>query len=92
MKCPKCDSEMTESGICPNCKQILVKDSDSFWWLIFGLFLPIVAVVLYIIWRAKKPMCAKRLIFGAIISLCVLVLVYFIVVILAIVSGGSVFS
>ena len=92
MKCPQCDGEMTESGICPNWKKIAIKDSNSFWWFVFALVLPIVAIVLYFVWRTKKPMCAKRLIVGAIISLCILLLVYFIFVILAIIAGGSVFS
>lgn len=92
MKCQQCNSEMNDSAICPNCKKVAVKDSDSFWWFVFALVLPVVAIILYLVWRTKKPLCAKKLIYGAIISLCILLLVYFIFVILAIVTGGSVFS
>lgn len=94
MKCENCGNELTESGVCVNCKTVYVdvNDSTSIWWLIFALFLPVVAVILYVLWRYKKPVCSKRLALGSIISLSVLLVFYLVMVILAIATRGGIFA
>ncbi len=94
MKCEKCGGELTESGVCAKCKTVYVniQDSTSIWWLVFALLLPVVAIILYCLWRYKKPVCARRLATGAIISLSILLVVYLVLVLLAIITGGNIFS
>jgi hypothetical protein len=45
-----------------------VKDSGSIGWGILGFLFPIVGLILFLVWRTKKPKCAKVAGIGAIIG------------------------
>ena len=62
-------------------------------WLVLGLFFPVVGLVLYIVWRRKKPLTAKKLGLGAIIGAAVSVACYVAYIVLVIVGAtvGSIF-
>lgn len=42
-----------------------VNDSGSFGWAVLGFLIPIVGLILYLVWKDKKPACASKAIAGA---------------------------
>lgn len=46
-----------------------IVDSGSIGWSILGFFLPLVGLILFFAWKAKKPNCAKKALVGAIIGI-----------------------
>ncbi len=70
MKCVKCGYEMdNKDKYCPKCGNgVGTNDSGSSWYLILGLFLPLVATILYCIYSGSKPKTSKKLMIGFIIG------------------------
>ena len=62
-----------------------VNDSGSIGWGILGFLFPIVGLVLFLVWRNNKPKCAKVAGIGALISVCINIVVL-------VMSGGSYFA
>lgn len=44
------------------------EDSGSFGWAVLGFLIPIVGLVLYLVWRDRKPKCARQAGMGALVS------------------------
>lgn len=55
-----------------------VQDSGSIGWGVLGFFFPLVGLILFLVWRTKKPKCAKVAGIGAIIGF-VLSVVYMLI-------------
>ena len=53
-----------------------VVDSGSFGWAVLGFLIPIVGLVLWLVWRSTKPLCAKKAGMGALVSVIVSVVLY----------------
>lgn len=89
MKCIKCNNEIEDgSKYCSNCgKSIELNDSGSFWYLILGLFFPLIATILYCIYSGSKPNTSKKLMIGFIIGY-VIAMVRTIVLFFFIIIGG----
>lgn len=99
MICKKCGSQLEDNAdICYKCGEkiskepILPNNQTSSWlWFVFGLFLPIIGVILYIKWRFTKPSRAQKLWVGALIGLGVLLVIYIILVVIFFVSHKQFF-
>ncbi len=64
-------------------------DSTSAWWVL-GLFIPIVGLILFLVWKDEYPKRAKSAGIGALISVGINVVIgilYFILIIVAIAIG-----
>ena len=51
--------------------QPTAQDNGSFGWAVLGFFFPIVGLILYLVWRAEKPLSARRAGIGALVSVIV---------------------
>lgn len=51
------------------------KDSGSFWWGVLGFFFPLIGIILYFVWKNERPMTAKKLLIGAIVSIALPVVI-----------------
>ena len=83
--CPECGA-YNEDPIFIDKKEEPVEDKPSFWWLVLGLFIPIVGFILWILWYDKKPLTAKKAGIGAIIGIILQVIVGIIIYICAILN------
>ena len=54
-------------------------DSGSAWWGILALFMPTVGLIMYFVWRRKKPKTAKVMLVGTIIGFVLNILLNFFV-------------
>ena len=70
MKCKKCGNETKEKdNYCPKCGHSMNNnDRDSVWYLILGLFFPLIATILYCFYSGTKPKTSKKLMIGFIIG------------------------
>ena len=72
MKCIKCGGKLNESDkFCPSCGNGVnntINDSGSSWYFVLGLFLPLVATILYCIYSKEKPQTSKKLMIGFIVG------------------------
>ena len=99
MVCKKCGSQLDDKlDVCNICGEkqgkepiVLSDQPSSWWWFVFGLFLPIVAVILYMQWRFTRPNRAKKLWVGALIGLGILLVVYIVLVIVFFVTHRQFF-
>ena len=48
--------------------QPLNVDNGSWGWFVLGLFIPIVGLILYLVWKDEKPLSAKRAGLGALVG------------------------
>ena len=51
-------------------------DKSSFGWGLLGFLLPLVGLILYVVWESKRPLRAKSVGTGALISFIISVVVY----------------
>ena len=72
MKCIKCGGKLNENDkFCPSCGNGVnntINDSGSSWYFVLGLFLPLVATILYCIYSQEKPKTSKKLMIGFIVG------------------------
>ncbi len=68
----------------------------SAWWIILGLFFPLIGLILFLIWRKKNPKSAKFVGIGALIGGIIEIIAYmiclFMIVIMAIVMNSLEYS
>lgn len=68
--CKNCGKELREEAtICPNCGTPVEKDKGGFGWGLLGCCLPFIGIILFFVWRKKKPRTAKAIIIGVAIGL-----------------------
>lgn len=99
MACKKCGSQLEENlDVCDKCGEkqtnepvVLSNQPSTWWWFVFGLFLPIIALIFYMQWRFTRPDRARKLWFGALVGLAVLLVVYIILVIVFFVTHKQFF-
>ena len=48
--------------------QPLNVDNGSWGWFVLGLFVPVVGLILYLVWKNEKPLSAKRAGLGALVG------------------------
>lgn len=91
MKCVKCNSELEDGcKFCPNCgKNSEIIDSGSSWYLVLGLFFPLIATILYCIHSGDKPKTSKKLMIGFIIGY-VIAMIRTVLIFFFIIVGGVV--
>ena len=86
--CRKCGTEIDDDAvICPKCgvqqKEMVYKkpvnDEGSILWAILGFIIPIVGIILWIVWYNERPKDAKMAGIGALISIVVGIVLYFLV-------------
>ncbi|MFA6860266.1 MAG: zinc ribbon domain-containing protein [Clostridia bacterium] len=79
MYCPKCGKEISnEAVLCVHCGAQIGKikngsgiDDNSPLWLVLGILVPLIGLVLFLIWKDEKPVCAKQCGKGALIGFCI---------------------
>lgn len=98
--CPNCGKEVDPKAIiCPHCGVTLTNsnlintqsqnDNGSVWWAVLGFFIPVVGLILYIVWKDDQPQNAKKAGLGALISVCVSVGIFILLIILAAIAGAA---
>lgn len=82
MYCRNCGEQIhDEAVICVKCgvsqkTKLEVIDNGGFSWGLLGCCLPVVGLILFLIWRDTKPVTAKSVGIGAIVSMCFVFLYY----------------
>lgn len=71
MICKNCGKEIKNDNI--NCKYCgysvkMNDDTGSIGWFFLSCFIPIVGVILYFVWKSKKPNNAKKCLVGCILG------------------------
>ena len=76
MYCRNCGARIDDKAVvCVKCGadqapvRTKAKDDGSFIWTVVGFLAPVAALVLYLVWKDEKPLCAKRAALGGVISL-----------------------
>jgi uncharacterized membrane protein YvbJ len=88
--CKNCGQPIDDYAvICPKCgvaQQPInqVVDSGSVGWAFLGFCIPLVGLILFLVWKDTKPLSAKKAGIGALISVCVIVVIYILVAIIGI--------
>ena len=62
----------------PYVQQQAPYDSGSIGWAVLGFVIPLVGLILYLVWRDQKPKSAKMAGIGALVSVLLGVVLYFI--------------
>lgn len=98
MFCNNCGKEIDNMAVvCPSCgcatsnmqnAQKPAEDKGGFGWGLLGCCVPIAGLVLYLLWKNEKPKTAKAVGVGAIVSVCLAVVYYIVVIMIAMLAGG----
>ncbi len=62
-------------------------DNGGFGWGLLGCCIPLVGLILFLVWKDTKPKTAKAAGIGALVSVCVSVLYYILVVAIGVGAG-----
>lgn len=98
MYCKNCGHYIDDSATyCNNCGTKFdnnngTDDHSSFGFAVFGFFIPIVGLILFLIYEEKKPKRAKSAIKGALIGFITKIVLAIILVILYVVFAASLFN
>lgn len=93
--CPNCGNEVNkEQDVCLNCGKALkniptANDDGGAIWLVVGLFVPVVGLILYLIWKDERPLSAKQAGKGALISVIAGVVLAIVSIIIMIIAFSS---
>ena len=89
MYCKNCGKEIDDLAVvCPNCgvatgnNQPASDDTGSIGWGLLGCCIPIVGLILFLVWRDTKPKNSK-----ALVSVCVSVLWYVLMIVVGVGAG-----
>ena len=88
---------MDEAVVCTGCgcpqqttNAVATQDSSSFGWAFLGFCIPIVGLILFLVWKDNTPLRAKSAGKGALVSVIVSAVCYFIYfVVMAVIMGSS---
>lgn len=77
--CKKCGTELNDyAERCQECGALQmakhsasVNDQGGFLWGLLGFCLPIVGLILFLIWREERPLTAKAVGMGALVSVII---------------------
>ena len=78
--CPKCGVAQTTAPA--------VVDNGGFGWGLLGFCIPIVGLILFLVWKDTKPNTGKAAGMGALISVIVSIVLYFIMMLVGIGAAG----
>lgn len=84
--CKNCGAQIDDKAvICPHCgvpqnSQGTVVDSGSFGWTLLGCCIPLVGLILFLVWKDQKPRSSKAAGIGALVSVCLSVLTYIVLI------------
>ena len=94
MYCKNCGKEIDDLAVvCPNCgvatgnNQPASDDTGSIGWGLLGCCIPIVGLILFLVWRDTKPKNSKAAVIGALVSVCVSVLWYVLMIVVGVGAG-----
>ncbi len=98
MYCTACGKELhNDAVVCMTCgvgtdnmKGVGINDTGSAGWVVLGFFVPIVALIFYLVWKDEKPKTAHALAKGGIgylIYLGVVICMYFFIITFALSTG-----
>lgn len=94
MYCKNCGKEIDDLAVvCPNCgvatgnNQPASDDTGSTGWGLLGCCIPIVGLILFLVWRDTKPKNSKAAGIGALVSVCVSVLWYVLMIVVGVGAG-----
>lgn len=92
--CKNCGELIDDRAvICPKCgvsqsTAPAVVDNGGFGWGLLGFCIPIVGLILFLVWKDTKPNTGKAAGMGALISVIVSVVFYFIMMLAGIGAAG----
>lgn len=93
--CKNCGAQINDQAvICPHCgvaqgTNPAVVDNGGFGWGMLGFCIPVVGLILYLVWKDTKPRTAKSAGEGALISVIVGVVWYFLMIVAGVVSAAA---
>ena len=94
MYCPNCGEQIDDKAVvCPKCgvpvkNTVAPDDAPSTGFAVLGFFFPIIGLILYIVWKSERPLCAKSAGKGALIGFIVGIVFSIISYIIAIAAVG----
>ena len=88
--CRNCNTPIDDrAAVCPYCgapqASKPVQEGSGFWWGVLGFFFPVAGLVLFIVFKNKRPNRAKSAGIGALISVILEVLAviaYYVIIVL----------
>ena len=89
MYCKHCGQPIDDNAVvCPNCgapqnNGSPTNDTGSIGWGVLGFCIPLVGLILFLVWKDQKPKTAKVAGMGALISVCIAVVWYILMFVLA---------
>ncbi len=98
MFCKNCGAQIDDKAVvCPHCgvavnNSIVADDAPSGGFAVLCFFFPIVGLILYLVWHENRPLKARSCGKGAIIGVCVNVLLVILSVVLSVVFYGCVLA
>lgn len=91
--CRNCGNQIHDEAVfCPACgvaqqKKPEVVDNGGFGWGVLGCCIPIVGLILYLVWKDTKPITAKAVGKGALISVILSVVYYVLMFVIGILAS-----
>lgn len=86
--CKNCGAQIDDKAVvCPSCGVPQVTDNGGFGWGVLGCCVPIVGLILFLVWKDSKPKTAKAAGIGALVSVCLSILYYILVVVVGVGFG-----
>ena len=80
--CKRCGAPISDQAmVCPSCGEPQysvppVQDNGGIGWSLLGCCIPIAGLVLFLVWKDTKPKTAKAAGIGALVCVCLYVLLY----------------
>lgn len=87
--CLKCGSIVNKDAVLKQAQKNETNDSGSAGWSFLGFFFPLIAFILFLVWRKDKPKNARAVGIGALISVILSVVSSIILVVITMAVGGT---
>lgn len=52
-------------------KKVSSNDNSSGWWIVLGIFMPLIAFILFFVYRENMPKASKMCGIGALVGICI---------------------
>lgn len=92
--CKNCGREIDDKAVvCPGCgvaqnNAPAPVDNGGFGWGLLGCCIPIVGLILFLVWKDQKPNTAKAAGIGALVSVCIYIVLYIIGAVAGVAAAG----
>ncbi|MCI6956399.1 MAG: zinc ribbon domain-containing protein [Candidatus Faecousia sp.] len=92
--CKNCGRQIDDNAvICPACgvaqsNASAPVDNGGFGWGLLGCCIPLVGLILFLVWKDTKPNTAKAAGIGALVSVCIYIVLYIIGAVAGVAAAG----